>query len=57
MGKLSNNSEAKKLAGELETMLTEVMNDENHRWSTGKEDTAAKAEREKRRQEFLERYK
>ncbi len=57
MGKLSNNDEAKKLAGELEKMLAEVMNDENHKWSSGKEDPAAKAERAKRRQEFLERYK
>lgn len=56
MGKHSND-DAKKLAGELEKMLTEVMNDENHKWSIGKEDPAAKAERAKSRQEFLDRYK
>ncbi|MEW6601945.1 MAG: multiheme c-type cytochrome [Nitrospirota bacterium] len=57
MGKASSNSDAKKFAGELETMLTEVMNDENHKWSIGKEDPVAKAERDKRRKEFLDRYK
>jgi len=57
MGKQSENSDANKLAGELETMLTEVMDDENHKWSSGHEDSAAKAERDKRRQEFLDRYK
>jgi hydroxylamine dehydrogenase len=56
MGKISND-DAKKLATELEEMLTQVMNDENHEWSIGKEDPKAKAERDKRRKEFLERYK
>jgi NTP pyrophosphatase (non-canonical NTP hydrolase) len=56
MGKHGSGT-AQKLAAELEDMLTQVMNDENHRWSIGKEDPKAKAEREKRRDEFLERYK
>jgi hydroxylamine dehydrogenase len=57
MGKASDNNDAKKLAGELETQLAEVMNDENHKWAIGHEDPTAKAERDKRRKEFLERYK
>jgi hypothetical protein len=57
MGMKSENSDAKKLAGELEKMLAEVTNDENHKWSIGKEDPVAKAERDKRRKEFLDRYK
>jgi len=56
MGKHGNN-DAKKLAGELENMLTQIMNDENHKWSSGKEDPAAKAERAKRAKEFTDRYK
>ena len=57
MGKNSANADAKKFAGELEDMLGQVINDENHKWSIGKEDPAAKAERDKRRKEFLDRYK
>jgi hypothetical protein len=57
MGKHSGNRKAEKLAGELEEILTEVMNDENHKWSIGKEDPKARAERERRSKEFLERYK
>ncbi|MBI5666267.1 MAG: hydroxylamine oxidoreductase [Nitrospirae bacterium] len=57
MGKHSESGDAKKLAGELEKMLAEVMSDENHKWSSGHEDPAAKAERDKRRKEFLDRYK
>lgn len=57
MGKHSNNAQANKRAAELEEMLTQVMNDENHKWSIGKEDPASKAERKKRQREFHERYK
>jgi len=56
MGKHSENGDAKKLAGELETMLAEVMNDENHKWSSGKEDPKAKAERDRRGKEFRDKY-
>ncbi len=41
----------------LETVLDEVQNSPDWMWSVNKEDPAAKAEREKRRKEFLERYK
>jgi hypothetical protein len=34
-----------------------LTNDENHKWSIGKEDPKAAAEREKRRKEFLDKYK
>jgi len=57
MGKHSGNSDAKKFAGELEDMLTKVMNDENHKWSIGKEDPADKADRAKRGKEFRDKYK
>ncbi|KJR43854.1 hydroxylamine oxidase [Candidatus Magnetoovum chiemensis] len=56
-GKHSTNPDANKLAGELENLLTEVMEQDGHSWAVGKEDPAVKAERDKRRQEFLERYK
>jgi hypothetical protein len=48
---------ARRLAKELEDMLAKVINSENHKWSIGKEDPTARAERERRRKEFLERYK
>ncbi len=57
MGKHSTNPTANELAIELEKMLNEVMNDENHKWSIGKEDPVAKAERMKRQEEFTLRYK
>jgi hydroxylamine dehydrogenase len=57
MGKTSKDPNARKLAGELDIMLTEVMNDPNHNWAIGKEDPAAKADRAKRVKEFQERYK
>jgi hypothetical protein len=57
MGKHSNNKEAGKLAGELEILLAQIMNDDNHKWSSGKEDPAAKADRAKRSKEFTDRYK
>lgn len=57
MGKHSDNPNANELAFDLETMLAEIMNDENHKWSIGKEDPEAKADREKRSKEFRDRYK
>ena len=57
MGKASGNAKAKELAGELEKMLAEVQNDDNHKWSIGREDAKTKEYRSKRRQEFLDRYK
>ncbi len=57
MGKHSDKSEARKLAGELEELLTDILNDDNHKWSIGKEDTAAKGERTERQKEFKDKYK
>jgi hypothetical protein len=57
MGHASSNKEAQKLSDELQAMLTEITNDENHKWSIGKEDPKAAAERDKRRKEFLDKYK
>ncbi len=57
MGKKSDNPRANELAVDLEKMLTEVMNDENHKWSIGKEDPKAKSERQRRQNEFNTRYK
>ncbi len=57
MGKNSNIPKAKKLAGELDELLTEVMNSPNHNWAIGKEDPAKKAIRKQRRENFLKRYK
>jgi len=57
LGKQSASPEAQKLAGELATLLDSVLSSENHRWSIGKEDAAAKSERQKRAQEFQDRYK
>ena len=54
LGKKNN---ARKLAVELETMLEEVLNNPNHRWSIGKEDPAVKAERLRREEKFHRRYK
>ncbi len=55
LGKGSDSAEAKKLVGELEEMLEGVMNSYNHNWSIGKEDPAAKADRERRSKEFQDR--
>ncbi|MDA8389108.1 MAG: multiheme c-type cytochrome [Nitrospiraceae bacterium] len=55
-GKKSGNPKAEKLAAELDTMLTEVLNSPDHRWSIGKESPAAKAERMRRIEEFKRRY-
>jgi len=57
MGKHSNNPEADSLAVDLEKLLEEIINNEDHRWSIGKEDPQAKAERQKRSKEFLDKYK
>ncbi|MCI4625127.1 MAG: hypothetical protein L3V56_04105 [Candidatus Magnetoovum sp. WYHC-5] len=57
LGKNSQNADAKKYAAELETLLEEVLSDENHRWSVGKEDPTVKAERQKRIDDFMKRYK
>jgi|Deesub1362A_J573_1020465.scaffolds.fasta_scaffold00456_15 hypothetical protein len=56
MGKHSGKGKAERLAKELEEMLEEIINSDNHKWSIGKEDPASKAERERRRREFLKRY-
>jgi len=57
LGKKSGKPEAQKLAGELDTLLVEVLNSPNHQWSIGKENPEAKAERMKRKAEFDQRYK
>ncbi len=54
---LGKEEKAEAQAGELEKLLKEVLNDPNHRWSIGKEDPDEKAERLKRQEEFLNRYK
>jgi hypothetical protein len=51
------NAEARRLATELEDLLSRVLNDDNHKWSIGKEDPAVKVDRERRQEEFLKRYK
>jgi hypothetical protein len=57
MGKNSENVKANELAVDLEQLLEEVTNNDDHKWSIGKEDPAAKAERMKRQDEFKARYK
>ncbi|MBL7048959.1 MAG: hydroxylamine oxidoreductase [Nitrospira sp.] len=56
MGKKSDSPLANELAIDLEAMIDEVMNSDNHKWSIGKEDEATTAEREARRKQFLEHY-
>jgi len=53
----NSNPQAKKLAVELDTMLTETLNSPDHKWSIGKEDPEAKAESMQRKAEFDKRYK
>jgi len=57
LGKSSGNQAADKLAGELEALLEEIVHSDNHKWSVGKEDPAAKAARQKRSKAFKARYK
>ncbi|MEO5361770.1 MAG: hydroxylamine oxidoreductase [Nitrospirota bacterium] len=57
MGKKSPNKEANMKAEELEKMLHEIQNTENHKWSIGNEDPSVKADRKKRIDEFDKRYK
>lgn len=56
-GLSSNNLDAKRHAKELEKLLEEILNDENHKWSIGKEDANTKSKRQQKRQEFLNLYK
>lgn len=57
MGKKSENKDAQKYAEELEVMLDEILNSDNHKWSIGKEDPKVKEERKQRQKDFLEKYK
>lgn len=57
MGRHSGKAKAKSLAGRLESELKSVLNSPNHKWSIGKEDPKAKADRAKRAKEFQQRYK
>jgi hydroxylamine dehydrogenase len=57
MGKHSDNPNTNELALDLEKMLAGIMNDDNHKWSSGKEDPAAKADRVRRGKEFRDKYK
>ncbi len=57
MGKHSSNPKANELAVDLDALLKEVLSSENHKWSIGQEDTAAKKARQQRRGNFLNRYK
>ncbi|WP_417912594.1 multiheme c-type cytochrome [Candidatus Electronema sp. TJ] len=56
MGKASANKEAVTAAEELEQLLTETLESDNHKWMLGKEDQADKAERAKRAEEFKAKY-
>jgi hydroxylamine dehydrogenase len=56
IGKRGESAEAQKLAAELEKTLEEVLESPDHRWSIGKLDPEEKARRDKRQQEFLDRY-
>ncbi len=56
MGTESSKPEAKTAAEDLRTALTRILNDENHKWSIGKEDPKVKEERSKRKKEFQEKY-
>ncbi len=56
LGKHSANKEAHKLAEDLEKLLTEVLNSENHKWSIGQESDADKEARKKRQEEFNSNY-
>lgn len=55
-GKHSENKEAAAAAEELEKLLTEVLNSDNHKWFLGKEDEEDRAERIKRAEEFKAKY-
>ncbi|MGR0481541.1 MAG: multiheme c-type cytochrome [Candidatus Electronema sp. V4] len=55
-GKGSANKEAVAAAEELETLLTETLNSDNHKWFLGKEDEADKAERAKNAEAFKAKY-
>jgi nitrate/TMAO reductase-like tetraheme cytochrome c subunit len=56
-GKASSKPEAKTAADTLQATLTEVLSSADHKWFTGNEDAAVKAERLKRVNEFEQRYK
>ena len=51
-GKHSENKEAVTLAGELEKQLKEVMNNDDHKWSSGQENAADKKLRLERAKEY-----
>jgi hydroxylamine dehydrogenase len=55
-GKHSENKEAVAAGEELEKLLTEVLNSDDHKWFIGKEDAADKEERAKRAEEFKAKY-
>jgi hypothetical protein len=48
---------AEKQVAELKTLLTEVQNTDQWKWSINKEDQAVKDARRKRQEEFRDRYK
>lgn len=56
-GKASGDATKEAAASALQAKLDEVMTSNNHRWFTGDMDEAEKAERQKRMDEFKERYK
>lgn len=49
--------DAEKAALELEKLLNDVTNSANHQWSIGKEDPAAKADRQQFKKDYENRYK
>lgn len=57
IGKKSSNVEANTAAKELEVLLEQTLNSENHQWSIGKEDPKAKEQRLQKQKEFQDKYK
>ncbi len=55
-GKTSANKEAVAAAEELEKLLTDTLNSDDHKWILGKEDAADKEERAKRAEAFKAKY-
>ena len=56
-GKTSGDATKEAAATALQAKLDEVMASNNHRWFNGDLDPADKAERQKRMEEFKDRYK
>jgi hypothetical protein len=55
--RFEDNPKSQKEVKALKTLLEEIRNSDNWKWSINKEDAAVKEERRKRQEEFTERYK